>query len=242
MAVGPAQVHAQEHLGPVGGLGATGAGTDREDGRSFVVLAGEQQGGPFPREVLFERRRVLLELGLELGVGGFIEQLERDLEVVGARQQISPGVDLGPEAVGLAEDFLGAALVVPEAGFLGQRLELGDALGLGLEVKDAPRSTGSVQPGRGRRRRPLIPDLEILEQQRPQLDEPQGRLAPRDDGVDAGTVAVVRADPAVAVTIKGRSVAAGTAITFASDQIDERGILGLLHEPSLYATRWARAV
>jgi hypothetical protein len=118
------------------------------------MLAGEQQGGPFPPEVLLERRCIPLELGLELSIGDLVEQLERDLEIVGAGQQIPPGVKLGTEAVGLAEDLLGAALVVPEAGFLGQRLQLGDALGLGLEVKDAPRSTGSVRPGRGWRRSP----------------------------------------------------------------------------------------
>ena len=53
------------------------------------------------------------------------------------------------QAVGLAQDLLRGALVVPEPGFLGQRVELGDARFLGLEVKDAPRSTGSARPGRG---------------------------------------------------------------------------------------------
>jgi hypothetical protein len=206
------------------------------------VLTREQEGRAFAAEVLLERRGIPIQLGLELGIGGFSEQFQRDLEVAGTGQQVLPRVELGAQAVGLAKDLLGAALVVPETGFLGQRLERGDAFGLGLEVKDAPRSSGSVRPGRGRRRRPLIPALEILEQERTQLDEPQGRLASRDDGVDAGTVAVVGAHAAIAVTVQGRSVAAGTAIALAGDQIDERGILGLLHGPSLYTTRWARAV
>ena len=92
------------------------------------MVAREQQGGPFPPEVPLEGRRVLLELGLELGVRTLCEQLERDLEIVGAGQQIPPRVELGTQSVGLAQDLLGAALVVPEAGFLGQRLELADAL------------------------------------------------------------------------------------------------------------------
>jgi hypothetical protein len=242
MVLGPAQVHPQEHLGPVGRLGAAGTGADRQDRRALVVLAGEQQGGALPAEVLLERGGIPVELGLELGIGAVGEQLERDLEIVGTGQQVAPRVELGAEAVGLAKDLLGAALVVPEAGFLGQRLESGDPLGLGLEVKDAPRSTGSARPGRGRRMPPLVPDLEILEQERAQLDEPQGRLAPGDDGVHAGTVAVVWTDATVAIAIQGRSVAAGAAITLACDQIDERGFLGLLHGPSLFATRWARAV
>ena len=117
--VGPAQVHAQEHLGPVGRLGAAGAGADRQDRRALVVLAGEQEGGPLSREILLERGGIPFELRLELGVGALVEQLEGRLEVVGAGQQAMPHLDLGPEAVGLAEDLLGAALVVPEPGFRG---------------------------------------------------------------------------------------------------------------------------
>jgi hypothetical protein len=118
------------------------------------MLAGEQQGGAFPAEVLLERRGIALQLGLEIGVGGLVEQLEGGLEVVGAGQQVAPRIDLGAQAVGLAKDLLGGALVVPEPGLLGQRLELGDPFCLVVEVKDAPRSPGSVRPGRGWRTRP----------------------------------------------------------------------------------------
>ena len=154
MALGPAQVHAQEHLGPVGGLGAAGAGADGQDGRAVVVLAGEQERGPLAAEVGLEGGGVAVELGLQVGVGRLGEQLDGRLEVGGTGQQVVPGVELGAQAVGLAKDLLGAALVVPEAGLLGQRLELADALLLRPEVKDAPRSTGSVQPGRERWTRP----------------------------------------------------------------------------------------
>ena len=40
-ALGPAQVHAQQHLGPVLRLGAAGAGMDRDDGVLAIVLAAE---------------------------------------------------------------------------------------------------------------------------------------------------------------------------------------------------------
>ena len=128
MALGPAQVHAQEHLGPVGRLGAAGAGADRQDRRRARRArrrtgarsararsrsrARRHRGRARPRA----RRRRLRRASSSGG-----------LEVVGARQQVLPGLDLGAQAVGLAQDLLGAALVVPEAGFLGQRLELGDA-------------------------------------------------------------------------------------------------------------------
>jgi hypothetical protein len=200
------------------------------------VLAGEEQRRPFTGEVLVERAGVLVDLGLQARVGLLVQQLDGCLEVVGAREQALPGVDLGTQAVGLAEDLLGGSLIVPEAGFEGQRVELGDPLPFRIEVKGAPRSTGSSRPGRGWRTRPLVPGLEILEQDRAQLDEPQRRLAPGDDGVHAGAVAVVGAHATVAVTVEGRRVTAGPAIALARDEIDERGILGLLQRtPSIHS-------
>jgi hypothetical protein len=118
------------------------------------VLAREQEGGPLATEVPLEGGGVPLELGLELGVRCLGEQLDGRLEVRCAGEDVPPQGDLGPEAIGLAEDFLGVALVVPEPGLLGQRVELGDAVLFRLEVKDAPTSTGSVQRGRGWRTRP----------------------------------------------------------------------------------------
>jgi hypothetical protein len=193
------------------------------------VLAREQQRGAIPGELGLERGCVAFQLAFQLGVGCLVEQLDGGLEVVGAPQQAEPRIELGAKRVRLAQDLLGRALVVPEPGRACQRVELGDAFRLGVEVKDAPRSTGSVRPGRGWRTRPLVPGLEILEQDRPQLDEPQGGLASGDDGVHAGTIRVMRAHPAVAVTVEGRCIAARTAVSLARDQIDERGVLGLLH-------------
>jgi hypothetical protein len=92
------------------------------------VLARKQQGRPLAPEVLLERGSIPFLLRLEVGVRGFVEQLERGLEIVRAGQQLPPRVELGTETVGLAQDLLGAALIVPEAGFLGQRLELADPL------------------------------------------------------------------------------------------------------------------
>jgi hypothetical protein len=75
----------------------------------------------------------------------------------------------------------------------------------------------------------LVPDLEILEQDWPELNQSQGGLAPGDDGVHAGAIAVVGADAAVAVTVERGGIAARAAIALAGDQIDKRRFLGLLH-------------
>jgi hypothetical protein len=66
-----------------------------------------------------------------------------------------------------------------------------------------------------------VAGLEVLEQDRAELDEAQGRLAPSDDGVHAGTIAVVGADAAVAVTVEGGPVTARPAVTLTGDEIDE---------------------
>ena len=150
----PAEVHPQEHLGPVGRLGAAGAGADREEGGALVVLTREEQRRPLAREVGLERGGIAFELGLELGVRRLVQELDRGQQVVGAHQEVAPRRHLAAEAVGLAQDLLRGAAVIPEPGFLGQRLDLGDSGFLRLEVKDAPRSTGSVRPGPGWRTLP----------------------------------------------------------------------------------------
>jgi hypothetical protein len=141
----PAEVHPQEHLRPVGGLGAAGARADRDHGAVPVVLAGEQEQGPLPLEVLAERSDVPLELGFQLGVRRLGEELRELSGRLGARLEAAPRVDLVAEALGLLQDGLGRPLVIPEPGFLGLRIELGEAAFGGLEVKDAPRSTGSAR-------------------------------------------------------------------------------------------------
>jgi hypothetical protein len=84
MALRPAQVHPEEHLGPVGGLGPTGPGADREDRAALVVLAGEQERRSLPIEVLLELRRRPLQLRGQLLVARFLDELERRQEIVDA--------------------------------------------------------------------------------------------------------------------------------------------------------------
>jgi hypothetical protein len=76
----------------------------------------------------------------------------------------------------------------------------------------------------------LVAPLQVLEKDRTELDQPQGRLAPGDDGVHARTVAVVWADATVAVAVERRSIAARTTVTLTCNEIDERRFLGLLHK------------
>jgi hypothetical protein len=123
----PPEVHPEEHLGPVGRLGPARAGIDADERPALVVLAGEEEGRPFTGEVGREGVCVAVELGGKLRVAGLLDEGDELDEVVGALAEVVPEGDLGAEAVGLAEDALRRALVVPEAGSSDEGVELRDA-------------------------------------------------------------------------------------------------------------------
>jgi len=131
VSLGPPEVHPEEHLGPVGRLGAARSRVDADERAALVVVAREQELGPLAGVIALELGTVALELGAELGVLGLLDERDELDEVVGALRQVSPEGDLGPQAVGLAEDPLRGPPVVPEAGLARQLVELGEARVLG---------------------------------------------------------------------------------------------------------------
>jgi hypothetical protein len=131
VALAPAQVHAQEHVRPIRGLGPTRPGADREDCVLRVVLAGEEQQGAFPLELGPERVGLAADLGLGLRVGGVGQEVEQLFEVRGPLLQLAPQGDLIAQALGFAGDLLRRARVVPEPGLTGAGVELGDPRLLG---------------------------------------------------------------------------------------------------------------
>jgi hypothetical protein len=122
---GPAEVHPQQHLGPVGRLGPAGAGADGQERPALVVVAREQERGPLALEALREGLGVPLELGLELRVWLGGEEGRELLEAGRARLQVAPQLDLGAKAVRRPQDALRPALIVPESRLLGPGVESG---------------------------------------------------------------------------------------------------------------------
>jgi hypothetical protein len=131
VALGPAEVHPQEHLRPVGCLGATGTRADGDDRVLRVVLAAEQQQRPLAVELRREGGCLPLEVCLGLGVRRVGEEVEQLRQVVRPLLERAPQRDLLAQALGLAGDLLGLALVVPEPGLDGARVEGRDAALLG---------------------------------------------------------------------------------------------------------------
>ncbi len=118
------------------------------------MLAAEQEQGPLALVLGCDRGEVAVELGLELGVARLLDERNQLDEIVSTTSKVAPRGELGAEIVGLAEDALGCALIVPEPWRGRLRIQLGKPALLGVEVKDAPRSTGSAPRDPGWRWRP----------------------------------------------------------------------------------------
>ena len=98
MTLGPPEVHPQQHLGPVGRLGAAGARADGDDGVGLVVVAA-RTGAPVAaaRSHAASAACSSSTPGGHLLVAGLRGQLGELDEVAGARQQ-RPATWSGPRA------------------------------------------------------------------------------------------------------------------------------------------------
>ncbi len=136
-ALGPAHVHADQHLGPVLALGAAGAGVGLEVAVVAVGLAREQglqARPPRPGGEPAQRRDGVVDhllvalLGAELG----------ELDVVGKLALELPATaDRGVEPGTLAHYRLRGLRVVPQRRILGARVQRGEPLERRVPVKDA---------------------------------------------------------------------------------------------------------
>jgi hypothetical protein len=147
VALGPAEVHPQQHVRPVRRLRPARAGADRHDRVLRVVVDREQEQRALAVELVRERVGLAGDLRLGVGVRGVDEERLELLEVIDALLEGPPRLDLLAQALCLADDLLRGPLVVPEPGLDRAGVELSDPLFLGGEVKDAPRSTGSARRG-----------------------------------------------------------------------------------------------
>jgi hypothetical protein len=163
VALGPAQIHAQKHRGPVRGFGPTGSRADRQEGVSGVVLAAEKQVSAGLGVLRVELRRFALDFRQQAVIVLFLGKIEQLGRRLSQGFEVSPKRQLFAQAFGLAEDLLGGALILPEPGFAYVRLEFGEAFFFGLEVKDAPRSPESGLPDRGFLPAPLGAASHVLE-------------------------------------------------------------------------------
>ena len=124
VALGPAGVHPVEHLGPVLGLGAAGAGVEGEDGAVAVVLPGEESGHPGLLDLLLQGLEALLQLGEELLVLRLLAHLAQGRQVLPLGHQLVLAGDLVLQLLEALLHLLGPLQIVPEAVLGGLVLQL----------------------------------------------------------------------------------------------------------------------
>ena len=115
-ALGPAQVHTEEHLGPVLRLGPAGAGVEHGDGVVVVELAAEQRRELELPQVRLEPAHRARELGLHLRVGLRRQELVHRSGVLEPPPEGVEPLELRAEARELRRQPLAARRVVPERG------------------------------------------------------------------------------------------------------------------------------
>jgi hypothetical protein len=140
VALGPAEIHAQEDGCPILRFGAAGAGLDGHDGVEVVGFSGEERfgfqfgdvgiGGVEFAVQLFQQVVLLLDVGF------LLREMDVRLDVAGEGRELIVGGDLFFGALAFAENALGGFLIVPEIGGGDARFESFQALAVLRGVKD----------------------------------------------------------------------------------------------------------
>jgi len=142
--LGPAQVHAQQHLGEVGRVDAAGAGTDGDDRRTHVEFAVEQRVHLEVAEHLRDAREfrggLVSRFLVTLGVGEF----HQHLKVVEAGLDAHDAGQLRLAMAQLAGHLLRVVGVVPQIGRTGLFIQVGD---IGAESFDIDHRPDVVKRG-----------------------------------------------------------------------------------------------
>ena len=141
--LGPAHLHAQDHLGPVLGVGAAGAGVDGDERVARVVVAGEQPLLLERAQPRLDGRDRLLELVGELRV--LVGELGEPLEIlgVGPRASVKSSSRRCVRACS-APTFAAASGSSQKPRLAHLRLERAQALTQVSWVKDSPRAGTSA--------------------------------------------------------------------------------------------------
>ena len=123
--LGPARVHAQQHVGPVLALGAARAGVDLEIAVVAVRLAGEQRLELAARDLGLERAQRLLGVGDDAWSPSASPSSIMPTLIVEIALDAGDRGELVLERGALLHHALRALRIVPEIGVFGERVQLG---------------------------------------------------------------------------------------------------------------------
>ncbi len=137
MLLGPADVHARQHSGPVLALGAAGAGVDFEKGIIGVGLAGKQRLDLLAGDLVLEHTQRSFGFGDDRLIAFGLAELDEAGVVADRSLEAEHLVDAAFELLARAHEALRLLRIVPERGVFGPGVQLGESLLRGIEVKDA---------------------------------------------------------------------------------------------------------
>ena len=138
MALGPAQVHAEQHVGPVLGLRSSRTRVKGDDGVALVVFASEERADLEVLDARAEPGEPRFDLGLDAGIAFGLSELVQDGQVFVHTDQVVVRLQVVLEAGQLPELRLRGCLIVPEVGCGRFLLELRYRRTLRVDVKDRP--------------------------------------------------------------------------------------------------------
>ena len=124
--LGPAHVHAQQHVGPILALGAAGAGMDFEIGIVVVGLAGEQRLQLAARDFGLELAQRRFGFGDDLLIVLGVAELDQHHLIVELLLDARERVELIVERGALLHHAAGALRIVPEIGIFGLTVQFGE--------------------------------------------------------------------------------------------------------------------
>ena len=133
--LGPAGVHAVEHLGPVLRLGAAGAGVEGQDRVAVVVLTVEHRHELQLIDGLLHTVDSLLALSGEGGVVLLLDHLQQGLGLLILGGELAEALQLIFDLTHLTDDLLAALLIIVEAGHRHLVLQLSQTLLAGFDRK-----------------------------------------------------------------------------------------------------------
>src|SRR6185437_10343373 len=147
--LGPPRVHARQDLRPILRLGAAGAGVDLEIGVIVIRFAGQQALELALPHLLLQSRESAIGLGDHRLIAFGLRQLEKLERLLKLALDREAAVDTAVEPRALAHQRLGARRIVPKLGVFDERVQLGEAPGCVIPVKDASSTaTTSVESRR----------------------------------------------------------------------------------------------
>ena len=114
--VGPAGVHAVEHLGPVLGFGAAGTGMEGQNGVGVIVFAVEHGHQLQFVDSLFHPVDGFLALGHQRRIVFFLDHLQQGARFLILGGQLAVALQLVLQLAHLGVDLLAALLIIEKAG------------------------------------------------------------------------------------------------------------------------------